>query len=119
MPTVTVYTLTLYDGSAGDWTEVHGSELAAVRALLDYIVDRCQLYGHRVTLVDSGPSDRTLGDAGVCACELIRPSGGEIDPEGVRRVLEDWEHDGYGEGQGRWEGPEVHRVDIDPSAVHE
>ena len=103
MPTVTVYTLTLYDGSAGAWTEVHGSELAVVRSLLDYLEDRCERYGHRVTLLD--------GDA-VCACELIRPGGGEIDAEGARRVLEDWEHDCNAEGQGRWEGPEVHRVEV-------
>jgi hypothetical protein len=111
MPTVTIYTLTLYDGSAGDWTEVHGSELAAVRALLDYIEDRCELYGHQVALMD--------GSESVCACELIRPGGGEIDPDGVRRVLEDWEHDCNGEGQGRWEGPEVHSVEVDSSAIQE
>ena len=110
MPTVTVYTLTLYDGSAGDWTEVHGSELAAVRSLLDYIEDRCDRYAHRVQLMDAPPG-------GGCACELIHPGGGPVDPDGVRRVLELWEHDCNGEGQGRWEGPEVHRVDVDMSAV--
>lgn len=104
MPTVTVYTLTLYDGCGGDWTEVHGSELAAVRSLLDYIEDRCERYAHRVTLLEA---------VSVCACELIRPGGGEVDPEGIRRVVEDWEHDCNGEGQGRWEGPEMHRVEVE------
>lgn len=115
MPTVTVYTLTLYGGCGGDWTEVHGSELGAVRSLLDYIEDRCETYGHRIRLLDTDFDSSGLDGGGVCACELIRPGGGAIDPEGVCRVLEAWEHDCNGEGQGRWEGPEVHPVEVDIS----